>query len=424
MKNKHRKYRRYSKHVKHPFNYLKVLKLVVTAVLLVVAIRLALLGGSVISGYSETIVKKVDVDILKSAMNYSYPIIHTTYNSGNISVSFSGELSNVIKFFFEFDPGSPETIFSAASPYFDLYYNNEYKNLAQNNGGNYTPPEMVIPQSETKEPPKESTITDASSISTEDSSEQKKNTNDIVSEGKISIANETNYKIDINSLLAEPLNIKFDKKGPKVLIYHTHTSERYLNNASEIGKSGIPSRSTDPRYSVVRVGEELAQNLKKLYGIEVIHNGSVHDYPNYNGAYGKSLNTVEKILKSYPSIKVVLDIHRDAMGDDGNKLRVATKVNNKSASQVMFVIGTNGNGLEHPNWRENLKLAVKMQQKLNEDYPGITRPIDLSKNRYNQHVTNGALIIEVGGDGNLLGESLESTKYLAKVINDVLNANK
>jgi len=160
-----------------------------------------------------------------------------------------------------------------------------------------------------------------------------------------------------------------------------------------------------------------AQTLRKKYGIEVIHNATVHNHPSDTGAYGRSLNTAANILKSYPSIKIVLDIHRDGLGE--GKLRVATKINNKDAAKIMFVVGTDGTGLEHPNWRENLKLAIKLQQKLNEKYPGITRPIYISRNRYNQHLTNGSLIVEIGG--NTINECLESTKYLAEVLNDVIN---
>jgi stage II sporulation protein P len=153
--------------------------------------------------------------------------------------------------------------------------------------------------------------------------------------------------------------------------------------------------------------------------LAMLHNGTIHDYPNYKSSYANSLSTVKKYLKSYPSLRILLDIHRDGLGAGNPKLRVNTKINGKNAAQIMFVVGTNGTGLEHPNWRENLKLALKLQEKLNSKYPGLAKPIYISKNRYNQHETNGALIIEIGGDGNLLSECLESTKYLAEVIGEI-----
>jgi stage II sporulation protein P len=201
------------------------------------------------------------------------------------------------------------------------------------------------------------------------------------------------------------------------LIVHTHTTEGYLLDIKNLNKSGINSYTSDPRYNVVRIGEELKQNLSKNYGIEAIHNGTVHD-SNFNAAYGKSLNTVESILKSYPSIRLVIDLHRDGLGDN-KKLRTAVKINGKSAARVMFVVGTNQN-LNHTSWKENFKLAIKLYDGINELYPGLTRPIDLSYNRYNQHLSNGALIMEVGGDGDTLDEALETTKYLSRVISEVI----
>jgi stage II sporulation protein P len=116
---------------------------------------------------------------------------------------------------------------------------------------------------------------------------------------------------------------------------------------------------------------------------------------------------------------MVIDVHRDALKD--NQLRVVTDINGKKAAKIMFVVGTDATGLTHPNWKENLKLAITLQKKLDNKYPGLTRPILISYNRYNQHLTNGAMLVEVGGDGNLMSECLESSKYLAEVIGEVIN---
>jgi len=261
---------------------------------------------------------------------------------------------------------------------------------------------------------------DVSSISQNEENEEKDLSNsDVVTNGKITIQNETDYEFNIDKLLKEPLNLEADRKGPRVLIIHTHTTESYINTLDDLKNKDVPTRNRDERYNVVRVGEELAKHLRKEYGIEVIHNGTIHDYPTYNGSYGRSLSTVDKILKSYPSIKVVLDIHRDALGD-GNKLRLETKVNGKSAAKVMFVVGTDSKRLPHPKWKQNLKFALNMQKTLNKKYSGLTRHIYISKNRYNQHMAEGAMIIEIGGDGNTMDEALKSTKYLAEAISKVI----
>jgi len=416
---------------KRKFDYGKLFKIALIIILSIGAIKIGAIAGDVLYKSDKKIIGKIEVETLRATLNASLPIIDTIYNSGNISFSISGQIKEIINLVFYFDLSNPVTIFGAESPIFYSYYMNEYqKQLAQNqNCEPYfymadldTPDDnsdkVKNPDNNAPEP-----TYPASSISYEVNELDRIGTPEnatTVTADKIAInSHEVDYEIDVEKLLNEPLNISFDKKGPKVLIYHTHTTEGFIKDLSELDKSGIPSRTTDNRYNVVRVGEELAQTLRKKYGIEVIHNATVHNHPSDTGAYGRSLNTAANILKSYPSIKIVLDIHRDGLGE--GKLRVATKINNKDAAKIMFVVGTDGTGLEHPNWRENLKLAIKLQQKLNEKYPGITRPIYISRNRYNQHLTNGSLIVEIGGDGNTINECLESTKYLAEVLNDVIN---
>jgi len=256
-----------------------------------------------------------------------------------------------------------------------------------------------------------------SSIAYEEEGEENENDSDLVALDEIVIRNFTNFKIDINELLKKPLNLNLSKKGPKVLIYHTHTTESYVIKESDLGKKDVPSYNSNPRYNVVRVGEELARNLKK-YGIEVLHNGTVHD--KYRpSAYSVSIETLKSYMKSYPSIQVFIDVHRDAVGSDKPKLRMVKKINGKNAAQIMFVVGADG-ALPHPQWKENLKFVLKLQQKLNEKYPGLAKPVWIVAKRYNQQVSNQAILVEVGGDGNLLSECLESTKYLAEVLNDVM----
>lgn len=257
-----------------------------------------------------------------------------------------------------------------------------------------------------------------SSISWELEDDDEADKTETVEQEKIAIKNNTKFKIDVAKLLKEPLNLDMSKKGPKVLIYHTHTSESYVLKESDLGKKDVPSFNSNPKYNVVRVGEELARHLKK-YGIETMHNGTVHDNVR-DAAYGVAIDTLESYRKSYPSIQVYIDIHRDAVSSDKPKLRMTKEINGKNCAQIMFVVGADGT-LPHPNWQENLKFVLRLQHKLNEKYPGLTKPILIVAKRYNQHISNQAILVEVGGDGNLLSECLESTKYLAEVLNDVLN---
>ena len=156
-----------------------------------------------------------------------------------------------------------------------------------------------------------------------------------------------------------------------------------------------------------------------LYNYNVIHNTSYHDYPSYNGSYTRSLATVESILKDNPS-DIVIDVHRDAIGSRSDYAPIVKIGDTDIAAQIMFVIGTNEGGLWHPNWNQNLKFAVKVQQKAEEMYPGLFKPIMLTKSRYNQHTGKFASIIEVGATGNTLEQCLTSMKYLAKVFDEVL----
>lgn len=252
-----------------------------------------------------------------------------------------------------------------------------------------------------------------SSIAFEEDEDENEEDSKLVALDKIVLRNFTNFKIDIDGLLKKPLNLNLSKKGPKVLIYHTHTTESYVLKESDLGKKDVPSYNSNPRYNVVRVGEELTRNLKKK-GIETLHNGTVHKN------YSASIGTLKSYKKSHSSIQVFIDLHRDAVGDEKPKLRMVKKINGKNAAQIMFVVGADGT-LPHPEWKENLKFVLKLQQKLNEKYPGLAKPVWIVAKRYNQQVSNQAILIEVGGDGNLLSECLESTKYLAEALDEVMS---
>ncbi len=211
-----------------------------------------------------------------------------------------------------------------------------------------------------------------------------------------------------------------EEEGPKVLIVHTHGSEAYTMPP---GEEYVPSgdcRTTDCNYNMVRVGQEIAKTLENA-GLSVIQDTTLHDYPEYSGGYDRSLETVKKYMEQYPSISFVLDVHRDAIaGSDGSMYKVVSAVDGMNAAQMSFVIGTDGGGLEHPNWRENLKLAAVIQQHLADTYPTLMRPITVRNSRYNQHTTTGSLLVEMGAAGNSLDEALLSARLLGKAIAEVL----
>ncbi len=244
------------------------------------------------------------------------------------------------------------------------------------------------------------------------------------SKNKILIRNETEFGINIDEMLKSPL--KFDMKGqePKVLIIHTHTTECYSLEGVSVYSADKSDRSLNSDENMIAVGKAVKQVLEEK-GIKVIHDTTVHDHPSFNGSYENSRKTVEKYKAKYPNLSVVLDLHRDAfIYDDGSKAKFVTEINGKKTAQLMLVVGTNGGGLDHPEWRENMKLALKLQNHISKKYPGLMRGVNLRKERFNGHTTLGSMIIEVGSSGNTLSEAVTGAKLAAAEIADFLNTLK
>ncbi len=230
--------------------------------------------------------------------------------------------------------------------------------------------------------------------------------------GKVKIKNQTEYNLTEEMLTPD---VTVDNKN--VIIFHTHSCESYTSSDAYPYTPTGSYRTTDLNYTVTRVGTELENQLKQ-YNFNVIHNTDYHDYPAYNGSYTRSLETVENILKDNPS-DIIIDLHRDAIGSRSDYAPIVKIGENDVAAQIMFVIGTNDGGLWHPNWNQNLKFAIKVQEKAEEMYPGLFKPIMLTTSRYNQHTGKFANIIEVGATGNTLEQCLTSMKYFAKVMDEI-----
>lgn len=227
----------------------------------------------------------------------------------------------------------------------------------------------------------------------------------------VKIKNETNFNLDELQLSTD--NVNTDNKN--VIIFHTHTCESYTQTENCKYEESGNYRTTNLEYSVSKVGDELGKYLTN-YGFNVIHNKTYHDYPAYNGSYGRSLKTVSDIL-SKNKANIIIDLHRDAMNDETYAPKV--KIGDEYVSQIMFVIGTDGSGLKHDNWKQNLEFAIKVQQKGNELYPGLFKPIILRNARYNQNLSSEAVIVEFGATGNTLEEATGASKYLAKVLSEI-----
>ncbi len=234
------------------------------------------------------------------------------------------------------------------------------------------------------------------------------------------IINSTRFGIDPGSLLSSPLPFSYNENEMQVLIIHTHTTESYSPDGAAFYGEGDETRTLDCDKNVVRVGEEMRRVLESR-GINVYHDMTVHDYPSYNGSYTRALETINARLKEYPSIKIVLDVHRDAIVDaDGTKYRPVVEYGGTRYAQMLLCMGSSEGGLEHKDWQTNLSFAVKLQKKLCDAMPGLMRQLALKKERYNQHAAPGSLIIEVGSDANSIEEALCSSRMFAQAVADVL----
>lgn len=224
------------------------------------------------------------------------------------------------------------------------------------------------------------------------------------------------YEADVESWLEQPLDWELKQDAPTVLIVHSHATESYENTEGYQESSAY--RTLDPNYNVVSIGDALVQ-LLEIGGVKALHDRQLHDHPSYSDAYGNSRAAVQAYLDQYPSIRLVLDLHRDAVADDDGDQVKYTAETNPAAAQLMLVVGTDAGGLSHAKWPENMSLAVKFHAHLEKLCPGICRPISFRTQRFNQDLSTGALLVEVGSAGNTRQEALKAVEYLARAILDL-----
>lgn len=235
---------------------------------------------------------------------------------------------------------------------------------------------------------------------------------DYLCAGDIYIANRAKKQADVTALAGAPVHITLSD-GPQILILHSHASEAYTPTQSDRYEESDPYRTTNCNYNVVRVGEEMAQVFREQ-GFQVIHDTTLYDYPSYNEAYDRSLAAVQRWLTQYPSIQVILDVHRDALAaEDGTIYKAVTSEGGQQAAQVMLVVGTDGSK-KHPLWQENLTFAMRLQQQMLDDHNTLARPMVLRTSRFNQHLSVGSVLVEVGTHGNTLSEALLGAKLFAQ----------
>ena len=236
--------------------------------------------------------------------------------------------------------------------------------------------------------------------------------------GNVTVYNHTDYTLDVKALLEAAPKLTPAQDGPDILIYHSHATEAYTLDGTDVYEESDSYRTLNTEQNMVRIGTEMTKILEAS-GLEVIHDTTLYDYPDYNDAYNRSSQAVKEILDQYPSIRLVIDVHRDALvASDGTIYKtVAGTVDN--CAQVMMVMGTDVLGQTHPNWRVNLSLATSIQKALADKWSTLARPIVLRTSRFNQHYSTGCLLVEVGSHGNTLQEAITAARLYARTIADL-----
>lgn len=237
------------------------------------------------------------------------------------------------------------------------------------------------------------------------------------------LKNNTDLNINLKDFFDAKLGLKIEKSDkPQVLILHTHATESYLLHDENYYTENDTSRNTNNEYNMVALGKIITDKLNAA-GIVTLHDTTQHDNPSYNDSYSRAANTICSYIEKYPSIKVVIDLHRDALAEnDTDKVKVTTEIDGKSAAQIMLVMGSqSGTCKNFPNWKENLKLAVRLQHTLESMYPSLARSIHFMSKNYNQSLTNGSMLIEIGTDGNTFAEAKYSAELLSTALISMLN---
>ncbi len=239
----------------------------------------------------------------------------------------------------------------------------------------------------------------------------------------IFVSNATKISLNVEKYYKAKMATGFTKTDePQILIIHTHTTESYGDGKNFYTK-GDSERSHDQNINIVKVGSAMAEEFERL-GLKAIHCTEVFDYPEFPGSYDRSIVTIREYLKKYPSIKSVIDVHRDSMTASNNtKYRPVTTINGEKVAQVMIVSGTN-EMLKNDHYEDNLTFTFKIQKRMQDKYPTLARPLNLRSQRFNSHATKGSFLLEVGSAANTLDEAVKAVKLSAQCIFEIIMENR
>ena len=244
-----------------------------------------------------------------------------------------------------------------------------------------------------------------------------------LSHNNLHIKNSTGLSIDLQSELLQPLKFKVQKTAePQVLIVHTHATESYMHEDRDYYTAADVTRTTDNAANMINIGNIIAQRLK-VGGFSVLHDTTQHDKDSYSGSYDKAAKTITEYLKKYPSIKIVIDVHRDSISlGENNKSKPTVEIGGRKAAQVMLCMGSQSGAVTgFPNWKENFRLAARFQQTMEVMYPGLARPMLLMSKKYNEHLTTGSMLLEVGTEANSISEAAYSAELVGNCLINLFN---
>ena len=244
-----------------------------------------------------------------------------------------------------------------------------------------------------------------------------------LSHNNVHIKNSTGLSIDLKSELVVPIKFKIQKNSePQVLIVHTHATESYMMQDRDYYTASDATRTTDNAANMINIGNIIAERLK-VGGFSVLHDTTQHDKDSYSGSYDKAANTITEYLKKYPSIKIVIDVHRDSISlGDKIKAKPTAEIGGRKAAQVMLCMGSQSGAVTgFPDWKENFRLAARFQQTMEVMYPGLARPMLLMSKKYNEHLTTGSMLLEVGTEANSISEAAYSAELVGNCLINLLN---
>lgn len=283
-------------------------------------------------------------------------------------------------------------------------------------GGGTQPDESTLPAMSSSEPELPTDLPGASPVP---SPSEKKGSSVIIKSQDFSdsvlLRNNSSYELDVAAMLKKGCKLRLSSSAPQILIIHTHSTEAYSPAGLDSYEDCGNCRTLDNNCNVIRVGTELQVALEEK-GFNVIHDCGIYDYPSYAGSYGRAETAIRSRLRQNPSISVVIDLHRDAIGDDEVIYKTEASEDGVCSAQLMMIMGSDDSGLEHPDWQENLSFALYLQNAVTKKYPSLMRPLILVPYRYNQHLSHGSIILEVGTNGNTLREALAAVRLFADAI--------